>query len=143
MVALSYLNPHGYPSRMTACKLIELITGKSAALDRKFKYGTVFVGDNVKDLAEILVGNGCSYSGRDSLISGIAFEYPKCYVFVGPFFYQRLKNHVADKTLARPIGKKTFMRKQTLEGRDKEGDFRLDELEINYLIVFKTSDYYW
>lgn len=134
------MNPHGYPSRMTVGKLIELIAGKSAAMDGRFKYGTAFGGDNVKDLAEILVKNGYSYSGRDSLISGITGEYLKCYVFAGPLYYQRLKHLVADKIHARAIGKKTFLTRQPLEGRAKEGGLRLGEMERDCLIAYGTSN---
>ena len=35
------MNPHGFPSRMTVGKLIELLAGKAALFDGKFKYGTV------------------------------------------------------------------------------------------------------
>ena len=39
------MNPHGYPSRMTVGKMIELIAGKAGALTWSFKYGTAFGGD--------------------------------------------------------------------------------------------------
>jgi DNA-directed RNA polymerase III subunit RPC2 len=41
------MNPHGYPSRMTVGKLIELLCGKLGALEGKFKYGTAFGGEKV------------------------------------------------------------------------------------------------
>ena len=34
------MNPHGFPSRMTVGKLIELMAGKAGVLDGKFHYGT-------------------------------------------------------------------------------------------------------
>ena len=34
------MNPHGYPSRMTVGKLMELLGSKAGVLQGKFKYGT-------------------------------------------------------------------------------------------------------
>jgi DNA-directed RNA polymerase III subunit RPC2 len=66
------MNPHGYPSRMTVGKLLELISGKVGALEGSAKYGTCFGGETAKEIGEILVKNGYSYSGKDVLISGIS-----------------------------------------------------------------------
>jgi DNA-directed RNA polymerase III subunit RPC2 len=41
------MNPHGFPSRMTVGKMIELISGKAGVLSGSFKYGTAFAGDPV------------------------------------------------------------------------------------------------
>lgn len=95
------MNPHGFPSRMTVGKLIELLAGKAACYDGKFKYGTAFAGDKVADVGNILIKNGFSYTGKDCLMSGITGEYLNCYVFSGPIFYQRLKHMVSDKMHAR------------------------------------------
>lgn len=59
------MNPHGYPSRMTVGKMIELLGAKAAALEGKFKYGTAFSGDKVSDIGKILIENGYSYTGFD------------------------------------------------------------------------------
>ena len=37
---LQIMNPHGFPSRMTVGKLIELMAGKAGVLDGHFGYGT-------------------------------------------------------------------------------------------------------
>ena len=57
------MNPHGYPSRMTVGKLLELVGSKAGALSGEFKYGTAFGGDKIDDLAKILVKHGFSYNG--------------------------------------------------------------------------------
>lgn len=41
------MNPHGFPSRMTVGKLMELLSGKAALLDGRLHYGTAFGGDQV------------------------------------------------------------------------------------------------
>lgn len=35
------MNPHGYPSRMTVGKLLELVAGKAGLLNGRFGDGTV------------------------------------------------------------------------------------------------------
>lgn len=75
------MNPHGYPSRMTVGKLLELLGGKAAVLEGNFKYGTAFDGDKMEDLSNILVSKGFSYSGKDVLMSGITGEYLPCFVY--------------------------------------------------------------
>lgn len=41
------MNPHGYPSRMTVGKLMELLSGKNAVFTGRLHYGTAFAGDDV------------------------------------------------------------------------------------------------
>ena len=133
------MNPHGYPSRMTVGKLIELIAGKSAVLDGKFKYGTAFAGDKIEDLGKILVSNGFSYTGKDLLYSGITGEPLSCFVFQGPIFYQRLKHMVVDKMHARSRGPRAMLTRQPLEGRSKEGGLRLGEMEKDCVLGYGAS----
>ena len=65
------MNPHGFPSRMTIGKMMELISGKAGVLKGEFKYGTAFAGDKIEDQ---LVKYGYSYYGKDYLTSGITGE---------------------------------------------------------------------
>ncbi|EAR92467.1 DNA-directed RNA polymerase (macronuclear) [Tetrahymena thermophila SB210] len=134
------MNPHGYPSRMTVGKLLELLGSKAAVLSGQFKYGTAFGGDKMADLSSILVQNGFSYTGKDVIISGITGEYMQCYVFCGPVFYQRLKHMVADKVHARAKGRVTTLTRQPTEGRAKDGGLRLGEMERDSLLAFASSN---
>jgi DNA-directed RNA polymerase III subunit RPC2 len=133
------MNPHGYPSRMTVGKLIELIAGKSAVLDGKFKYGTAFAGDRVDDIGKILTSHGYSFTGKDFLYSGITGEPIECAIYSGPIFYQRLKHMVVDKMHARARGPKAVLTRQPTEGRSKDGGLRLGEMERDCLIGYGAS----
>jgi len=44
------MNPHGFPSRMTVGKLMELIGGKAGLLEGKHHYGTAFGGSKVSEI---------------------------------------------------------------------------------------------
>jgi DNA-directed RNA polymerase III subunit RPC2 len=65
------MNPHGFPSRMTVGKMIELLAGKAGLFNGKLQYGTAFGGSKVDDMAKILVDHGFSYSGKDFVTSGM------------------------------------------------------------------------
>ena len=82
------MNPHGFPSRMTVGKMIELLAGKAGVLSGKLQYGTAFGGSKVEDMSRILIEKGFSYAGKDMLTSGITGEPMEAYVYFGPIYYQ-------------------------------------------------------
>ena len=133
------MNPHGFPSRMTVGKLIELVAGKSGVCQGSFKYGTAFAGDKVEDCGRILVEHGFNFSGKDLLMCGTTGELVEAYIFAGPVFYQKLKHMVADKMHARARGPKTNLTRQPTEGRAREGGLRLGEMERDCLIGYGAA----
>jgi DNA-directed RNA polymerase III subunit RPC2 len=133
------MNPHGFPSRMTVGKMIELICGKAGVLDGWQGYGTAFGGNKVKDISEILIKYGFSYSGKDCLTSGITGETMNAYIFFGPVYYQKLKHMVMDKMHARSRGPRAMLTRQPTEGRSHEGGLRLGEMERDCLIGYGAS----
>eukprot|EP00026_Physarum_polycephalum_P001126 Phypoly_transcript_01127.p1 GENE.Phypoly_transcript_01127~~Phypoly_transcript_01127.p1 ORF type:complete len:1105 (+),score=124.69 Phypoly_transcript_01127:86-3400(+) len=133
------MNPHGFPSRMTIGKMIELIAGKCGVLEGKFKYGTCFGGNSVEELGKGLVAKGFSYGGKDFITSGVTGEPLSAYIFFGPIFYQKLKHMVMDKMHARARGPRTMVTRQPTEGRAKEGGLRLGEMERDCLIGHRCA----
>jgi DNA-directed RNA polymerase III subunit RPC2 len=127
------MNPHGFPSRMTVGKMIELVAGKAGVLHGKFKYGTAFGGDSAASCGLELIRRGYSYAGKDILTSGITGEMLPAYVFAGPVFYQKLKHMVMDKMHARSTGPRTVLTRQPTEGRSRDGGLRLGEMERDCL----------
>lgn len=89
------MNPHGFPSRMTVGKMLELLSGKAGVLKGKFEYGTAFGGSKAEDMSRVLIENGYSYAGKDYLTSGITGQPLECYVYMGPIYYQKLKHMVS------------------------------------------------
>lgn len=133
------MNPHGYPSRMTVGKLMELMGSKAGVLDGKFHYGTAFGGDKVCDLSEDLVKHGFNYLGKDFVTSGITGEPLEAYIFFGPIYYQKLKHMVLDKMHARAKGPRAVLTRQPTEGRSRDGGLRLGEMERDCLIGYGAS----
>jgi DNA-directed RNA polymerase III subunit RPC2 len=136
-------NPHGMPSRMTVGKVFELIAGKAAALDGRFRDATAFVErcglDSTAASAEALLRLGFAYSGRDVLYSGISGEPLAAHVFCGPIYYQRLKHMAVDKCFGRARGPRAVLTRQPTEGRSRDGGLRLGEMERDSLLGHGAS----
>lgn len=133
------MNPHGFPSRMTVGKMIELLGGKAGLQDGEFKYGTAFGGDSVTSISEVLVDNGFSYNGKDLMQCGITGEPLVAYIFMGPVYYQKLKHMVLDKMHARARGPRVVLTRQPTEGRARDGGLRLGEMERDCLIGYGAA----
>eukprot|EP00884_Botryococcus_braunii_P009393 jgi/Botrbrau1/18455/Bobra.0072s0038.1 len=139
------MNPHGFPSRMTVGKMIELLGSKAAVLEGKLKYGTAFgervgLADSVKSISEVLVRAGYSYSGKDFLTSGTLGTPLEAFIFMGPVYYQKLKHMVVDKMHARAKGPRVVLTRQPTEGRSRDGGLRLGEMERDCLIGYGASN---
>ncbi|GAA93741.1 hypothetical protein E5Q_00387 [Mixia osmundae IAM 14324] len=133
------MNPHGFPSRMTVGKMLELLSGKAGILGGKFEYGTAFGGSKAEDMSRALIQAGYSYAGKDYLTSGITGQALESYVFFGPIFYQKLKHMVIDKMHARSRGPRATLTRQPTEGRSRDGGLRLGEMERDCLIAHGAS----
>lgn len=133
------MNPHGFPSRMTVGKMLELVAGKAGVISGTQQYGTAFGGSKVEKMGEILVRNGFSYSGKDFVTSGITGESLPAYVFFGPIYYQKLKHMVQDKMHSRSTGPRAILTRQPTEGRSRQGGLRLGEMERDCLIAYGAS----
>lgn len=133
------MNPHGFPSRMTVGKMLELVSGKAGVLAGQQEYGTAFGGSKVEDMGATLVKHGFSYSGKDFLTSGITGESLPAYVFMGPIYYQKLKHMVQDKMHSRSTGPRAILTRQPTEGRSRQGGLRLGEMERDCLIAYGAS----
>ncbi|XP_068646437.1 DNA-directed RNA polymerase III subunit 2 isoform X1 [Aristolochia californica] len=138
------MNPHGFPSRMTIGKMIELLGGKAGVSCGRFHYGSAFGepsghADRVEVISETLVKHGFSYSGKDLIYSGITGCPLQAYIFMGPIYYQKLKHMVLDKMHARARGPRVMLTRQPTEGRSRDGGLRLGEMERDCLIAYGAS----
>eukprot|EP00746_Dinoflagellata_sp_MGD_P159993 gnl/MRDRNA2_/MRDRNA2_86795_c0_seq6.p1 gnl/MRDRNA2_/MRDRNA2_86795_c0~~gnl/MRDRNA2_/MRDRNA2_86795_c0_seq6.p1 ORF type:complete len:1004 (+),score=-29.39 gnl/MRDRNA2_/MRDRNA2_86795_c0_seq6:393-3404(+) len=135
------MNPHGFPSRMTVGKLIELIGAKAASLSGNFFFGTAFdTFDGSKNIHAFstngLVDVGFAYSGKDFVMCGQSGSPKESLVFMGPINYQRLKHMVYDKIYGRSRGPRVELIKQPTEGRSRKGGLRIGEMERDCLISY-------
>ncbi|KAI3910734.1 hypothetical protein MKW92_015065 [Papaver armeniacum] len=128
------MNPHGFPSRMTIGKMIELLGGKAGVSCGRFHYG-----NTVEAISKTLVEKGFSYNGKDFLYSGITGSPLQAYIFMGPIYYQKLKHMVLDKMHARGSGPKVMLTRQPTEGKARNGGLRVGEMERDCLIAYGAS----
>jgi len=139
------MNPHGFPSRMTVGKLIELLVGKAGVYEGRQAYASAFgeefaSTDTPAVASEALIRNGINYVGKDLFYSGTNGEPLDAYIFSGPVFYQKLKHMVLDKMHARARGPRAVLTRQPTEGRSRDGGLRLGEMERDCLIAYGASN---
>lgn len=123
------MNPLALPSRMTVGHLIEMFVGKAAALEGRLGDGTAFEDVDIDSIGEVLETYGFSKSGKEPMIDGVTGKLMEVDVYMGPIFYQRLRQMVDDKYHARSRGQRQVTTRQATEGRAREGGLRLGEME--------------
>jgi len=114
------INPNCMPKRMTIGQLIEIITGKVAALSGEECDATPFNFTNLKLAEDALEALGYNRFGEETLYNGMTGEPMESTIFIGPCYYQRLKHMVADKIHARSTGPKQILVRQPPEGPSQE-----------------------
>lgn len=111
------MNPHGFPSRMTVGKLLELLVGKAGLYEGRQGYSSAFgeehnSADTDDSAYQTLLRNGLNYTGKEILYSGVNGEPLDAYIFSGPVFYQKLKHMVLDKMHSRARGPRAVLTRQ-------------------------------
>ncbi|PHT37291.1 DNA-directed RNA polymerase III subunit RPC2 [Capsicum baccatum] len=138
------MNPHGFPSRMTVGKMVELLGSKAGVSCGRFHYGSAFGepsghADMVDAISETLVMHGFSYNGKDFFYSGITGMPLQAYIFMGPIYYQKLKHMVLDKMHACGSGPRAMMKRQPTERWSRNGGLCVGEMERDCLIAYGAS----
>ncbi|MBW2991304.1 DNA-directed RNA polymerase subunit B [Candidatus Woesearchaeota archaeon] len=132
-------SPHGVPSRMTVSHLIELLAGKTGALNGRYIDGTTFVGEKETDIRLELLKMGFKENGTETMYNGITGEQYEAKIFIGNMYYLKLKHMVANKIHSRARGPIQLLTRQPTEGRAKEGGLRLGEMEKDTFIAHGAS----
>ena len=134
------MNPHGFPSRMTIGKILELVASKTSSVLGKFSNGDSFQLKNANHISKRLKSLGFQKTGDEIFFSGISGFPLNCGITSGPVFYQKLKHVVQDKIHARSQGKKSNLTKQPIEGRSKGGGLRFGEMERDCIVSFGATE---
>jgi DNA-directed RNA polymerase II subunit RPB2 len=135
-------NPHGIPTRMTVGQFLEAASNKLGLRLGSFVDATPFtVSNRVRDLKQNLLANGFEPYGHEVLYNGQTGEMMEADIFMGPIYYQRLKQMVEDKINYRDTGPKKSLTKQPTQGRSNEGGMRIGEMERDGLVAHGMSKF--
>ena len=135
-------NPHGIPTRMTVGQFLEAASNKLGLDLGSFVDATPFSTTNrIGDLRVALLNRGFHPYGHETLYNGQTGEMMDAEIFMGPIYYQRLKQMVEDKINYRDRGPMTLMTHQPVQGRDNEGGLRIGEMERDSLMCHGMSKF--
>ena len=135
-------NPHGIPTRMTVGQFLEAASNKLGIALGSFIDATPFTTEGrMSDLKTALLNAGFEPHGHEILYNGMTGEQMDADIFMGPIFYQRLKQMVEDKINYRSTGPKTARTHQPTQGRSNDGGMRIGEMERDGLIAHGMSKF--
>ena len=136
------INPHCFPSRMTIGQFLEGLGGKIASFLGFYLDGTPFEEQSIHDLGNILQGN-CNFNkkGTEILYNGRSGTQLESDIFIGPTYYQRLKQMVKDKINSRAPGSINYLTRQPPAGKAAGGGLRIGEMERDAIISHGVSHF--
>ena len=135
-------NPHGIPTRMTVGQFLEAASNRLGVHMGTFVDATPFTTENrIGELRVAMLKNGFEPYGSEVLYNGQTGEQMEVDIFVGPIYYQRLKQMVEDKINYRSTGPKKLLTHQPTQGRSNEGGMRIGEMERDGLISHGMSKF--
>lgn len=135
-------NPHGIPTRMTVGQFLEAASNKLGLRLGSFVDATPFTVENrVRDLKKALLDAGFEPYSHEVLYNGMTGEQMDADIFMGPIFYQRLKQMVEDKINYRDTGPRSLRTHQPTQGRSNDGGMRIGEMERDSLLAHGMSKF--
>lgn len=134
------INPIAFASRMTIGHLIECLKAKVSAYRGEFGDGTPFQKIMTEEMGKELINAGLSHTGKERMRNGMTGEEFEADIFIGPTYYQRLRQMVQDKVHARSRGPREVLSRQAAEGRARSGGLRVGEMERDAIAAHGAAE---
>ncbi len=135
------INPHAIPSRMTVAHLIETLAGMLTCVSGQEIDATSFSNNSMtpKMISKELHRRGYHSMNEQRMICGMTGDLIEGSIFMGPIFYQRMKQMAVEKAHARSTGSVVQTTRQPPEGRSRLGGLRVGEMERDCVISHGAS----
>ncbi len=127
------------PSRMTVSYLMELITGKAAAMYGETVDASAFQQVDMDKYKEMLKHIGFNTEGYSKMRDGVTGELIDTEIYNGVVYFTALKHQPEDKINARSIGLMSSVTRQSVKGRTQGGGLRFGAMEVDTLIGHGAS----
>jgi DNA-directed RNA polymerase beta subunit len=132
-------SPYSIPSRFTFSLLLEMIAGKSGAINGKYYDATPFLEVTEEEIRKELKAAGFREDGVETMYNGITGNKMNARIFVGDIFYLRLKHTTATKMQWRSRGPVQILTRQPTEGKARGGGLRLGEMEKDVFVAYGAA----
>jgi DNA-directed RNA polymerase subunit B' len=119
------------PSRMTISYLMELITGKAAAMFGETVNASAFQQVDLEKYKEMLRFVGFNPEGYSKMRDGTTGELIETEIYNGVVYFTALKHQPEDKINVRSIGPITSLTHQPNKGRQHGGGLRFGGMEVD------------
>ena len=135
------INPNCIPKRMTIGQLIESLLGKVCAIKGVYGDATPFTSIDINKINKELVDSGYEEWGNEVMYNGMTGQKMEVGIFIGPVYYQRLKQMVGDKAHSRARGPTQLLTRQPPDGRTRDGGLRSGEMERDAMCAHGISQF--
>ena len=127
------------PSRMTISYLMELITGKAAAMFGETVDASAFQQLDMDKYKEMLRSVGFNTEGYSKMRDGITGEVIDTEIYNGVVYFTALKHQPEDKINVRSVGPVSSTTRQPNKGRQHGGGLRIGGMELDTFISHGAS----
>ena len=137
-----FINSLAFPNRMTLHQLISMATGTVAYYTGEIMDATPFETNDIIDTLVDKLDSLNLSKGKHVMYCGVTGRKLEATVFMGAYYYHRLKHLVSEKKSSRDQGKVDILTRQPVPGaRSNNGGLRMSILQLDALATAGASSF--